>query len=104
MATKIATESVQRGVNMKKEVEKEIVIKQTIHQFYCDECGKYLGETNECFDDGYYDEIGRFKLDFCDNNNLGRYLLDKFFCDTCKTNFLNKLDEAFVNLGFIKIR
>ena len=31
------------------------------HQFYCDECNKYLGTTEE-YDDGYYAKLGELCL------------------------------------------
>ena len=33
------------------------------HHFYCDECNKYLGTTEE-YDHCYYDELGELELKF----------------------------------------
>ena len=47
------------------EKAKEIIreIKTYEHSFYCDECNKYLGTSQE-YDDGWYEDIGEFELKF----------------------------------------
>lgn len=42
---------------MEKIEEKIVEEKRKIHKFYCDECGEYLGESEE-YGDEYYDKIG----------------------------------------------
>lgn len=54
---------------MEKVISKEATKINIIHEFYCDKCNKYLGESVE-YDDGWFDEIGYF--------------------DTTIINFLNK--------------
>ena len=42
--------------------KKETVIctvEETTHHFYCDDCNKYLGKTEE-YDDGYFENLDEF--------------------------------------------
>lgn len=71
-----------------------------IHEFYCDGCGGYLGESEE-YNDGYYAQPGDF--------NLGLYTTQwfrvrKHFCFECKEKFLNKLNDFLLECGFEKER
>ena len=83
---------------MEKLEERKIETIEKIHQFYCDECGKCLGESAEC-SDGYYDEIGRFGLNF--------YLADiwykkeSHFCDACREKFLKSIETMLKEKGFL---
>ena len=43
--------------------EQRIESAKKIHHFYCDDCGKYLGSSEE-YPDGYYEEIGLLELGF----------------------------------------
>lgn len=72
---------------------------ETTHQFYCDNCNKYLGKTKE-YDDGYYPELGKFELKFYLPS--GWYKINKYFCDECKEKFLKKVENTLVDLGFEK--
>jgi hypothetical protein len=71
----------------------------TTHHFYCDDCNKYLGKSEE-YDDGWYPELGEFKLEF--------YLpscwheVSKCLCDECRQKFLQKVEKILVELGFEK--
>ena len=69
----------------------------TNHNFYCDSCGKYLGSSEE-LDDGYYDEIGKFRLGFCVDNKW--YRVNKCFCKKCKSDYLQKVINNLFDLGF----
>ena len=83
---------------MHKTENKTRTITTTTHHFYCDDCGAYLGSSEE-YDDGYYDERGAFGLSF--NLNSNWYHVNKIFCDKCKQNYLIEVKEALENLGFV---
>lgn len=68
------------------------------HEFYCDDCGKHLG-TSEEYDDGWYDEIGMFQLVIPVD---GRLHLEKYLCDNCREKFLNDFKATLENMGFKK--
>jgi hypothetical protein len=72
-------------------------IENVTHHFYCDDCNKYLGETEE-YDDGYYHELGEFELSFYFLDN--RYEINKCLCDECREKFLNKMLLILTELGF----
>ncbi len=78
------------------EVKKNITINEI--EFYCDDCGKFLGETEEC-DDGYYEEIGKFVVKF---NFGGWYKLEKHLCDACKEKEIAQIEKTLNELGFVK--
>lgn len=70
-----------------------------IHHFYCDDCNKYLGKTEEC-DDGWYPDLGEFELKFFVNSSW--YEINKNLCDECKEKFLAKVENTLIELGFEK--
>lgn len=81
-----------------KKIEKVIREREEYkHHFYCDDCNKYLGVTEE-YDDGYYEELGKLKLSFHLAN--GWYGIDKHFCEECRKNYLEKLVNSLKELGF----
>lgn len=80
---------------MEKLETKIIQTKETIHHFYCDDCNKYLGKTQE-YDDGWCQTLGKF------NVILDNYHISKHLCDDCKVKFFEKLDKALTKLGFEK--
>lgn len=67
-------------------------------EFYCDDCGNFLGKTEE-YDDWYYEELGEFEVDFYFN---GWYKLEKHLCDECKEKETKKIEKALKKLGFVK--
>ena len=69
------------------------------HHFYCDECNKYLGTTEE-YDDGYYDELGELELKFYLLD--GWYKVKKCFCEECKKKYLSRFQIILNELGFEK--
>ena len=83
---------------MEKTMDTEQFILRTHHMFYCDECGKYLGESQE-YDDGWYDSIGEFETSYYLN---GWYRMQKCLCDNCKKEIISKITSALQDLGFIK--
>lgn len=70
------------------------------HTFYCDECGKELG-TSEEYDDGYYDEYGSFELSF-NLEDDGWYRVKKCLCEECKEKYLANLIDTLKKYGFEK--
>lgn len=68
---------------MEKILEKERLEKLIIHEFYCDLCGKKIGESIE-LDDGYFTELN--EVEFVIQNAYGsnRYSKKMHLCDTCR--------------------
>ena len=65
------------------------------HHFYCDDCNKYLGKSQE-YDDGWYQDLREFNVQF------GEYHISKHLCDDCKERFSERLGEMLIELGFEK--
>ena len=84
---------------MEKLEERKIETIEKIHQFYCDECGKYLGESEE-YSDGYYEEIESFELKFYLPD--GWYEKKNILCAECSKNFLDSIRKTFIEKGFCK--
>lgn len=82
---------------MEKTKKKTRTIKSYEHPFYCDSCDKYLGTVEE-HEDGWYPDLGEFKLNFYVKDDW--YRINKCFCDECKNNFVNKVKSTLENLGF----
>lgn len=61
-------------------------IKQTIHYFYCDNCGEYL-DAVEGHDDGYYHRPGEYNLPIH---------IDK----ECKQQLIDTLRDTLIKMGF----
>lgn len=82
-------------------MDKIIPIKRTItenkHQFFCDECGQFIGESYE-YDDGYYQEFGNYTPDV-EINHVG-YSLGKLLCDKCEEKAERELLQAIKQLGY----
>ena len=68
-----------------------------VHYFYCDDCGTYLGATEE-YDDGWYGEKGKFELSFCVSSRW--YRMNKQLCDECREKVLSKVADNLIQLGF----
>ena len=66
------------------------------HWFYCDECGKYLGESHE-YDDGWYETFGKFELSIYMDR---KYNLHKYLCEICKHKLMLEIEENLRRLGF----
>jgi hypothetical protein len=81
---------------MDKTTTIETIHKTIVHEFYCDECGAYLGKSEE-YDDGYYPEIGEFEITV---NINGWYILKECLCDKCAEKKTNDIYKALKNLGF----
>ena len=79
-----------------KEIKKEFIIYE--HSFYCDECHKYLGTSQE-YDDGWYKDIGDFELKIYID---GWYRIKKCLCDDCRKHLVTELNIRLINMGFKK--
>ena len=66
------------------------------HHFYCDDCGDWIGVSEE-YDDGWYAELGEFELDFYIN---GWYRIKKCLCHDCAKGFLSNLKNHLEDIGF----
>jgi hypothetical protein len=85
---------------MEKTSEKTITTVEIHHSFFCDKCKTLIGESIE-YDDGYYEELGRYERSFV-NSNKGCYGLHLNLCDKCKEKMDNEIEQALFNLGFKK--
>lgn len=70
---------------------------QTLHEFYCDECHKYLDYSYE-YDDGYYEEFGETSINISTNDKY--FVFEKHYCDECKKKKLEEFENMLVNFGF----
>lgn len=71
----------------------------TMHQFYCDECGSYIGESFES-DDGYYKKLGDFEQQYYIDNK--RYSLQGTLCLDCRKKLIQRVAKALEKIGFRK--
>lgn len=82
---------------MDKLVEKEVTSKFRFHEFYCDHCGKYLGETEEDPSDSYYHSIGEYEIRMTIADS--RLTKTGHLCDDCRIklmdDIINKLKSDF---------
>ena len=69
---------------------------EKMHHFYCDGCGKYLGQSLE-YDDGWYEEIGALELKFYTDS---RYILHHQLCKECEGKLLLEIERDLRKLGF----
>lgn len=68
------------------------------HEFYCDKCNKLIGSTFE-HENGYYEKLGAVNIQF---ELHMRYKFNKTLCEYCYKQLIWKLDDTFLNLGFIR--
>ena len=85
---------------MEKVEERIVEEKRKIHKFYCNKCGKYLGEIEEYYD-GYYEEIGYVVQRIVINGK--QYLYKGHLCNKCKENFYKDLGNVLEIVGFVKV-
>ena len=71
-------------------------INHTEHDFYCDECEKFLGTSRELHD-GYYPELGHYERHFYLN---GWYKINATLCEECSEKKTNQIAQALMELGF----
>lgn len=66
---------------------------KTIHNIYCDECGKFITSSIE-YDDGYFKNPAEFSC------RILSYKFEKELCEECKEKFYTKLRDALLKIGF----
>lgn len=97
---------------MQKQIKTKKEVMQVIHEFYCDNCGKFLGSSAE-YDDGYYEELDSFENEINISNSRGYkksykeggwYRYKKNLCDKCQNEFVSKLTKTLIELGYTKDR
>lgn len=84
---------------MEKITSKEVKSILNTHNFYCDMCGKHLGNTEE-YNDGYYKTIGDYDLKF--NVNSEWYSLHCNLCVECRAKMREGIINALLSMGFVK--
>lgn len=77
-------------------ISREIIV----HKIYCDECGGYIGESEE-YDDGWYESFGEYERDFYMPLH-GWYKIKKTLCEPCQEKVDKEIINALINLGFKK--
>lgn len=82
---------------MEQAIYETVTDTKILHDFFCDECNKHLGRSEE-YSDGYYKSFGDFNLSIRMPN--GYYEVNKCLCDECKVKYVDKLATALENLGF----
>lgn len=86
---------------VKKEVRTHIA---QCHSFFCDECGKFLGESVE-FADGYYEKFGqvpRPKMPLEDRILGMRFKpAQTCLCDDCLAKKQDDVRKALIACGFV---
>lgn len=76
-------------------------VEETIHQFYCDVCDEFLGESQE-YEDGYYEKHGEYEIKFYMEPTKTWYHLKKCLCKTCRDKFNTRLTTQIEEMGFKK--
>lgn len=81
---------------MEKTRTTQKIVEHTEHDFYCDECEKFLGTSKE-YRDGYYSELGSYECSFYIRN---WYRLKTILCEECADKKTKQIQEQLLNLGF----
>ena len=84
---------------MDNQVERIVERTKIEHEFYCDECGKFIG-TSEEYDDGYYAKIGEAKWHY--NGDKGWLAKRGNYCAECRAKIGASIDDALLKLGFVR--
>ena len=84
---------------MHKTIVKKVRTEQYFHEFYCDDCNKYLGKSIE-YDDGWFETYGEYEQHFY-VNGYGWCKLKKTLCDECKDKMNTKILLALKDIGFM---
>lgn len=69
------------------------------HEFYCDMCQEFLGQSVE-HEDGWYSKIGDYHLRF-HAPEVGWFYSDKHLCDSCKHKYNETIRLTLEALGFV---
>lgn len=81
---------------MEKTIKEIVEVEDVRHEFYCDECNKYLGVSYE-FDDGWYKKLGDFEMKYYVD---GWLYLRRCLCDKCRYELINKFRKILFDFGF----
>ena len=87
------------GSKMEKEIKEAVRRIETTHEFYCDECGEYLGRSEE-YEDGYYYKIGEYQWKYYDKN-CGWLYKKGNYCPKCQERVAEQIASALKKMGFI---
>lgn len=85
---------------MEKTENKIIKSTRIVHKFYCDKCGKYLGESEE-LSDGYYKEYGEYYIDFHIPKDDMWYVSKGYLCEKCKNAYFISVKNLLLANGFV---
>lgn len=69
-----------------------------VHVFYCNDCGKEIGRSEE-HDDGWFKVHGKFEIDVY-LPFVGKMTLESCLCDSCARHKSYELSRGFETLGF----
>lgn len=86
---------------MNKTRKQIVEVERFSHDFYCDECEKYLGRSEE-YDDGFYNIIGEFEMRIFLPEGYGWYEIKRCLCEECKKKYLSIFSNDLINHGFNK--
>ncbi len=81
---------------MQKTIETIMEVKNTCHEFYCDECNEYLGTSYE-YEDGWYPKLGEFDLNL---NVFGWMHMKKCLCEKCRDKIIDNVRQKLFAIGF----
>lgn len=85
---------------MEKQKVNKIEKDEITHEFYCDDCGKYIDQSIE-WEDGYYESYGDYEQQMFFKGSWWR--LEKCLCDDCKNKYDEKITTMLKEIGF-KVR
>lgn len=83
---------------MDKVSEKKDIISITVHDFYCDDCGVYIGRSEE-HDDGYYNRLGCVELQMRIDRDLLK--LNRCLCNDCTNKLHERAKAMLLQFGFV---
>ena len=71
--------------------EYETKITEKVHEFYCDDCEKFLMTSKE-YDDGWYETPKKFRIQHVE--------LKGHYCEKCGEERVNKVVDYARSMGF----
>lgn len=87
---------------MVKTTEQEVTKIDTLYHYYCDECGKHLGDVRE-FDDGYVPEPDNCCHEYIECRvGTKSFVIDEILCDKCSKELYENLEKVLVKIGFVE--
>ena len=80
---------------------KSKTVKVDVHSFYCDECGKYLGDIEEYDNNnGWCEELGSFEMIIPVGGSW--YWIKKCLCTDCRSKMIKQIQSSLTSLGFVE--